>query len=526
MYNETRDDKDSCADGQTDLTPDFEREVLSGVPAAIIVTDTAGCIVYWNDAAHELHGWHPDEVLGKDVRELIFSEEGKEATARGVDTALATGSWSGEAEFRRKDGSFFPAFFSIKFLGDKKTGHLIGVIHDFTHRKKLEAQLLQSQKMDALGTLAGGMAHDFNNLLSGILGAATLARSEIDEREDLADLIDTIDSAGRRGKELVSRVLTFSRADESVSEVVDPVAVVRDLVQIIGRTLPKGISIATDLPPSVPRIIGDRSRLVHALLNLCVNARDSMGEKGNLKISVSVEDGIPGDARHVEMETGTQYVRFEVADDGSGMDDSVRSRVLDPFFTTKTKGEGTGLGLPIVVSTAQAHEGRLRIWSKVNEGSTIAMFIPATDRAVESVERPRGTSEQFRGSETVLVVDDESIVRKVARRVLERNGYKVLEAEHGLAAVDVIRSHSDEVGLILLDMVMPVMDGREFFWKLKESHPGIPIVLNSAFSAEGRVGKLLEAGASGFLRKPYELVDLLRTVRLVLDGEKIPNVSG
>ena len=224
------------------------------------------------------------------------------------------------------------------------------------------------------------------------------------------------------------------------------------------------------------------------------------------------------------MEVEKEFVRFEVRDDGAGMSEAVLSRALDPFFTTKTRGEGTGLGLPLVVSTAHSHHGALRIWSTEDEGSTIALFVPSTDKTVQTPERPGGSFTDFPGTEVVLIVDDESIVRKVARRALERCGYEVLEAEDGREGIEVVKSRVGDVGLVILDMVMPVMDGREFFWALRESNPEIPVLLNSGFSVEGRVGQLLEAGASGFLKKPYELVDLLKSVRNAIDGARDSNV--
>jgi two-component system, cell cycle sensor histidine kinase and response regulator CckA len=496
----------------------FERHLLHEVPAAVVATDLVGKIVYWNSAATQLHGWTAADAIGSDVKDLIFPHADPGAAVGAVKETLRVGNWAGEVDFRRENGSIFPAFLTLKLLGDRKTGHLVGAIHDFSDRKKLEAQLFQSQKMEALGTMAGGMAHEFNNLLTSILGAANLTREEVGDSPDLLELVETIESAGLRGKQLVSQVLTFSRSDEQVSEVVDPLGIVKDLMQIIGRKLPKDISINTELPSKIPTIMADRSRLVHALLNLCVNSGDAMQEAGALRIEADVSEGIPADSFNPEFELDRQFVKFEVVDDGSGMTAAVLAHARDPFFTTKGRG-GTGLGLPLVVSTARAHGGGLRMWSKQGEGTRVALYVPVSGRVVQSNRRSRGDINAYRGTERILVVDDEAIVRRVSIRVLERSGYEVLEAENGVHGLEVLDKHHGQVDLILLDMVMPQMDGSEFFWAVQDTYPEIPILLNSGFSVEGRVGQLLEAGAVGFLKKPYELVELLKSIRGALDGK-------
>lgn len=504
-----------AAEGQARL----QEILLEQIPTAVVATDLDGTVRYWNRVAEQLLGWSAGEAVGQNIRRLLFPD--REEVERAMRRLKTGGGWHGEIAMRRRDGSSVPTLFTLtRSAAVQGPEMIVGVLVDMTERRGFEAKLFQAQKMEAVGTLAGGLAHDFNNLLTGVLGAAALARTDRQLDPKMGEVLATIERAALRGRDLCNQLLSFSRSERPTLTPVDPVETISEVVKIVERTFPKEVRINVELAEGLPALLGDGSRINHALLNLLVNARDAMPDGGSLTVRASVSRGVPGDQLHTPVSGDATYVCLEVEDSGVGIPAGVLPRVFEPFFTTKGSGKGTGLGLPMVFSVARAHGGEVRIWTEVGRGTRVQLYIPATDRPAESweAEQVGEALERYAGRETVLIVDDEAIVRSVGAKILTEFGYTPIEATGGAEALRILREEGDQrIALVLLDLVMPEMGGPEVFARLRADYPDLPVLLCSGYSVKGIVEELLDQGAVGFVQKPYHLRDLLAKLRVALD---------
>jgi two-component system, cell cycle sensor histidine kinase and response regulator CckA len=376
-----------------------------------------------------------------------------------------------------------------------------------TDRRQLEEQLLQAQKMEALGTLAGGFAHDMNNVLGGILAGAELLREDAPAalRQDLDDLI----TATQRGAELTRNLLGFARRGQYRKEVVDIAAVVTSMIRLLQRTVPRGVVFESIFEEPTPTIEADPGMLTQALVNLCLNAVDAMRGVGRLKIVV----------RSVEVEA-VRYASIAVSDTGSGMDADTQQRIFEPFFTTKQLGRGTGLGLAMVYGTVKSWNGTIEVDSTVGVGTTMTLRLPAS--AARDVAKPKRNSAAMRvGAGTILIVDDDARIRKVARRVLETRGYTILEACDGAEGVATYEQHREAIQLVILDMAMPVMAGASCFRALRERDPEVRVLLASGYALEDDARRCLSEGALGFIDKPYTVEVFTAAVNRAIRGELV-----
>jgi len=377
-------------------------------------------------------------------------------------------------------------------------------------QERLEHQLRQSQKMEAIGTLAGGLAHDMNNVLSAIMGAASLLKHDLESDDPRQQEVNDILDAGKRGRKLMRNLLGFARKGKYRRERVLLWQVASDIVEILQRTVDKQIDIHTRLDVDVPAVAGDPDQLHHALMNICLNAADAMPGGGELSISLDAVGQAAEDPNQ------PAYVRMRVDDTGEGMEPETLAHAFEPFFTTKPKGLGTGLGLSMVYGTVENHGGTVQIRSEPAQGTSVTVLLPAL--AVEEVDGPEETveTEAFQSvGESVLLVDDEELMRRVGERLLRKLGYRVSVAADGHAAVELLRERASEFQLVILDLVMPGLDGEETFHQLREIDPLVPIILSSGFSRDEKVKRLLMAGANGFLPKPFELKHLARALKQV-----------
>ncbi|MFQ5790974.1 MAG: response regulator, partial [Acidobacteriota bacterium] len=391
-------------------------------------------------------------------------------------------------------------------------GEVVGarvVLRDVSQVKELEQQLQQSQKLEVIGSLAGGVAHDFNNVLGGILGYASLLRSQLRDQPLVAKYVKTIERSAVRGSELAGKLLAASRRTGLPIEPIDFNQIVEETLELLARTLHKSIRIEKSLDRRLGLLLGERSQMQQVVLNLCVNARDAMQSGGVLRL----------ETEYLEQEG---KLRFSVKDTGTGMTADTMKRIFEPFFTTRGPS-GTGLGLSVVYGIVKSNDGDIRVQSSPGQGSRFDVFLPASWTEEEAyVFEPH---DPVRGhGELILLVDDEEVLRDLGRDILESFGYRVETARSGEQGIDVFRRRRDEIALVLLDLVMPGLDGAETCRRLRSLAPDVPVLILSGLSQEGTVDQLLQEGAQGFVPKPYAIGDLTRAVSDALRGGEPPSV--
>jgi len=379
--------------------------------------------------------------------------------------------------------------------------------------EELREQLLHAQKMEAVGRLAGGVAHDMNNVLTSIATVGELMLEESHLDDGARDDVESILASARRGAELTRNLLAFSRRGKYASDLLDPTEILEGVRRLLVRTLPKEIELRFDLRHGDARVEGDATQLAQALMNLCVNAADAMPDGGVVNVRTSRVGLVDDDAHRRAVPPG-DYLMIEVQDSGGGMNTETRRLAFEPFFTTKDQGKGTGLGLAMVYGTARNHGGSAEIVSVVDVGTTVTMHLPLATVRKKASEPVSGTTVDVRGR-TVLLVDDEPSVRAACKRILERMGLVVSEAENGRRALEVWRTKGP-FDLVMLDMAMPVMAGRECFFRLREIAPDVRVLLVSGYAPGADAKAALDAGALGFVEKPYTPAALFGAVRAAL----------
>jgi len=452
----------------------------------------------------DLDGWR-DWVHSDD--RAAFDHEAKRSLATGAPFRL-------EYRVRRRDGSFIVVDNHGHFLpaGDGGPNRQVGFVVDVTERHRLEGQLRQSQKMEAFGQLAGGVAHDFNNMLQVINGYADLLIGDLPPGDAKGNLVGEIRKAGEKSAALTRQLLAFARQEVATPKVVDVSEVVADTIVMLRRLIGEDVRLMTDLPAGVWPVFVDPGQYEQVLLNFAVNARDAMPGAGNLTVATRNET-VSGDA---DVPSG-QYAVLSVTDSGTGMPPEVVSRVFEPFFTTKEVGKGTGLGLATVYGIVRQAQGYVRVRSKVGEGSTFEVFLPRAKDPKVDVAGP-SVGKFPRGSETVLVVEDEAAVRGLVTMVLKGCGYKVLEAVDGESAERVAAEFTGTLHLLLSDVVMPGAGGRLAAAGVLAMHPEAKVVFMSGYTDDAVMRQGVTAADVPFLQKPFTPATLAAKVRQVLDA--------
>lgn len=484
---------------------------------AILVWELDGTVSYWNPSAEDLYGWIRNEVLGQSMEQLLAVEPDSFRIAR--EALEREGEWTGELAQLRKDGSpiTVDARWTLIRDDDNAPLHVLAIHTDITEKKRLLAQFLRSQRLESIGTLAGGIAHDLNNVLAPILMSVELLKLDTDDPGTL-DILTTIEGSSRRGADLVRQVLSFSKGVEGARVPVDLVQILNDLSKVVRDTFPKNITFILDAADDLAEILGDPTQIHQVFLNLAVNARDAMPEGGRLRISA--KDVRIGEASSKTSRGGKApgpYVEVTVTDTGTGMSEEIQAKIFDPFFTTKEVGKGTGLGLSTVAAIVKGHGGHLQLWSQEGAGTSFVILFPATEDPAESVERPPRPDALKRGrGELVLVVDDDSAIRTVTRRTLTAFGYRVLDAADGLEAVQVYGRRGVEIDVVLTDMMMPVMDGPELVRTLRRMNPRVRVIATSGLASEGGLDRARGLAVEYALPKPFTARELLDVVHQVL----------
>ena len=449
---------------------------------AIYMLDKDGYITNWNSGAERIKGYVPTEIIGQHFS-VFFIEEDRIAgkPARGLATAAEVGRFETEGWRVRKDGTRFWAHAVLDAIRDPK-GELIGfakITRDITDQRAAREALLQSQKMDAVGQLTGGVAHDFNNILAAILGSLTLARKRMAEDPKVTPLVDNAIKAAERGATLTKRMLAFARKQELTPKIVDVASLVNELEDLLQRSLGPSIVIENNFAEMLAAVEVDANQLELSLLNLAVNARDAMPEGGTLAISAAVENI---DIGHVSGLPPTRYVRLSISDTGEGMDETTLRRATEPFFTTKGIGKGTGLGLSMVHGFAEQSGGRLRLTSVPGKGTTATIWLPAVTGSMPASQssESRPATEASRRLR-VLAVDDDGLVLMNTVAMLEDLGHEVFEAHSGQQALEVLAREA-KMDVVVTDQAMPKMTGSQLAQKIQERWPHMRIVLATGYS--------------------------------------------
>jgi two-component system, cell cycle sensor histidine kinase and response regulator CckA len=422
-----------------------------------------------------------------------------------------------EMELRQRDGE--PVYVVARFVGrfdeQGELTELQGYLFNDTKRKRLEQQLMQAQKMEGLGTLAGGIAHDFNNILAIILGYTTRLEKWRTEPDHIPGSIKVIKDAVERGAALVQQLLASARQTEARLSSLDLNELIRELEKMLQATFPKMISFDLRLDPTLPHITADRSQIHQVLLNLCVNARDAMPSGGTITLETSMTTGAEVSEYFTGAEVG-KYVCIRVRDTGTGMTRQERAHIFEPFYTTKERGKGTGLGLSVVYGVVNSHRGFVQVDSELNKGTIFNIYLPL-QKAPESVSG-NGVEQlgQRTSSKTILLVEDEEMLRELGVTILEGEGYRVLAAKDGVEAVEMFEANSDNIGLVVCDLGLPRLGGRDAFMRMKEQKPGVRAIVASGYLEPNLRSEMLKAGVIDTIQKPYDFREMLEKIRSVI----------
>ncbi len=489
--------------------------VFQAVSEAIVVTDASNSIVAINPAFTKLTGYTKEEVIGKNPSFFKSGKHGPEFYQEMWDSIKKYGTWQGEIINKRKNGDLYDEWLSISTIHNEqgKVLQRVALFSDITEQKKLRAHLLQTQKMESLGTLAGGIAHDFNNLLAILLGSAELLKRRLVHDPKLSVYLDQIIDASHRGESISRQLLFFSRQSEVVLEPISLTTIIEEVKTMLRHFIPKTISINTEIKVRNGIIHGDSGHLHQMILNLCLNAKDAIGQHGAITIR---EYNVDADVIRKIFSSNAEgeFVAVDVSDDGVGIDPAIISKIFDPFFTTKEKGKGTGLGLAIVSGLMQSHHGHIDVRSTPGKGATFTLYFPAAKKGTE-IPTLTESNYLFRG-ETILLVDDEETLRSSLRGLLEISGCTVLQASDGFEALTVFEQHQSEIDAVITDLGMPNMNGEEMYKKLKQMDPEVKVIISSGYLDGAIRSQLIASGICDVISKPYRFSEISRVLSNVL----------
>ena len=490
--------------------------LLDQAQDAILVRDLDQKILFWNKGAERLYGWTAEEAVGKNAEGLIYRERSPHfETAR--QTVSETGEWKGEMHQTRRDGSKIVVASRWTLVRDEdgKANSILIINTDVTEKKHMESQFLRAQRMESIGTLAGGIAHDLNNVLSPILMAIEMLKLQATD-ETSKKWLEVLRSNALRGADMVRQVLSFARGVEGERVALQPKHLVKEIVKILRETLPKSIEINFNIPDDIWLISADATQIHQVLMNLCVNARDAMLEGGSISIKV---DNVVLDENyarmHLEAKPG-RFVVIAVSDTGPGMSAEIQNRIFEPFFTTKEMTKGTGLGLSTALTITKSHGGFINVYSELHKGSQFAVYLPAMDTPGLVTPAAAQTDLPLGNGELILVVDDEESIREITRGTLEAFGYTVLTASDGTEALAIYADRKNDVAVVLTDMVMPFMDGPATIRALHRMNPQVRIIAASGLTAGNKAGEGSLEDVTMFLSKPYTAEKLLKALAQIL----------
>lgn len=520
IENELREARENLEKRVCERTADLQRqaELLDLAYDAILVRDRDGRITFWNRGAEEVYGWSREEALGRTSYELFDARTDKplEEVER---QAIERGRWEGELRETRKDGSeiVVASRWAVQKDDEDRPIAFLETNSDVTEQVRLGQQLREAQKLEAIGTLSSGIAHDFNNILAAVIGFAELALNKAPVDSRLHRYLSQIMKAGMRGSELVRHILAFARTGEQTKQPIRLSAIIKESIRLLRASVPATIDIRQDFRAASDVILADAAQIQQIVINLATNAVHAMGEKGGiLKITLANVTALSSDTS-VLLQPG-EYVVLTLSDTGTGIPKAIREHIFEPFFTTKERGEGTGLGLAMVHGIVKSHGGEVMVSSTVGEGSTFTVYFPALRR--EETLEAKGEAGFLlpRGSESLLIVDDEPALVEMEMEMLKELGYRVAAFINTAGALGVFRDDPDGFDLVITDQTMPRMTGIDLARKMHEIRPDIPIILISGFADQPDGEVLCASGIAARLQKPLIQADLAETVRGVLDS--------
>ncbi len=475
-------------------------------------------LIYWNKGAEYLYGWAAEEVIGKNADELLY----KGKTSKLIEAkkgVIEKGEWIGDLHQVTKDGKeiIVESRWTLIYDSEGKPKSILVINTDITEKKKIEAQLLRSQRMESIGTLAGGIAHDLNNVLTPMILSLQILKEKFKD-EQSQKLLNILEKNSQRGADLIKQVLSFSRGVEGERAPLAAKQIITEIEKVAKETFPRNSQIKTDIQEDLFNISGDATQLYQVIMNLCVNARDAMPDGGILRITASNFFIDENYARmNIEAKPGS-YVVISVSDTGIGIPPRILDRIFEPFFTTKEFGKGTGLGLSTALAIVKSHGGFINVYSEVGKGTTFRVYLPAIKTGIQYVEEQKLELQSGQG-ELVLVAEDEDSIREVTVSTLEKYGYNVLAASDGADAVALYAQNKDKINVILMDMMMPVMDGHASIRAIRKINPGVKIIAVSGLAEKDKLAKIADTRVHAFLSKPYTAERLLKTIREVIGKE-------
>lgn len=501
----------------------FTEAITANLGEGLYALDRQGLVTFVNPAAEKMLGWPRADMLGREMHSLVHFQDAHGRPKPASECELLRVLDSGKTVtietdvFTRRDGTIFPVSYTAAPLVDN--GAIIGAVlafQDISERQSLENQLRQTSKLEAVGRLAGGVAHDFNNLLTIITGSAGLALAHSDLPPSIRTSVEEIRQASDRAAALTHQLLTFSRRQQFEPEVVNLNPVIGDISRMVRRLIGEDIELNLSLNPALWCIRADAGQVEQVILNLAVNARDAMPDGGTLSIETA-NITIDGSGRQPSLPPG-RYAAITVSDTGCGMTAKTQSHIFEPFFTTKEPGKGTGLGLSTVYGIVSQSGGEIRVRSEPGNGATFTIHFPAVDAVkddtvVEAVPSFSSTG----GNETVLLTEDNEAVRRLMGAILRNDGYRVLEAADGIEAISLCTQHEKQIDLLITDLVLPKMNGREIAEIVQAKCAGIRILFISGYAADTIMSKLPIGGGVAFLQKPFTADGLSQKVRDLLD---------
>jgi len=498
---------------------DLYRSLLESSPDAVVIYDLEGRCQYVNDSFTNIFGWTREEIKNKRIDYMPESE--REASlaiiGRVIDEGIPCSAF--ETIRRTKDGRLLDVSISGSRFHDhegKPAGMLV-ILTDITEKKRLEEQLRQAAKMEAIGQLAGGVAHDFNNLLTAMMGYASIVLQKMPEDASYREQVVQINRAASRAASLTRQLLAFSRKQVLDMKVLNLNAAIGEFVKILRRLIGENLELRTNFDPQLDMVRADPSQIEQILMNLAVNARDAMPEGGKLSIETA-NVWLDADYARVRPEVNAgPHVMIALSDTGRGIDPRVLSRIFDPFFTTKEKDVGTGLGLSTVYGIVKQHQGHVAVYSEPGRGTTFKIYLPAVQETADQTAPETSDTRICSGTETVLLVEDDEIVRKLASEVLEMFGYGVIKASGPEDAIQAFEEYEGKIDLLLTDVVLPQMDGKTLFEKLALRRPDMKVLFVSGYTEDFIVHRGVLLPGVHFLQKPFTVAGLASKVREVLE---------